>query len=261
MIEAIYVNADKIEGIEKSGANYLMVADDGLNPENWARLKELEMNLSIAINSFDLGGCPADPEAKGKLLERVGKALAFKPKAIWLDHFRFDGHWEAIKGRHIPGLHNDCQFCVGASRAEVISKLANSVMIAVDGNSQVGYFAVPFISEAVPDLPKRLGQEHSIIGQIFDISSPMLYHRMINKPVDYISDYVKWMAGITGKPVLPIIQIKDMSDDLPDEMDEGEIIAAFNEAKREPSVGVAIFWWEHALEKNKIGLVSKLFSE
>ena len=261
MIEAIYVNADKIEGIEKSGANYLMVADDGLNPENWAGLKELGMNLSIAINSFDLGGCPADPEVKGRLLKRVGEALVFKPEAIWLDHFRFDGHWEAIKGVYIPGTHQDCQFCMSLDRVDVISKLAKSLMIAVDGQAQVGYFAVPFSPEEVPDVYQKLGLDHSKIGQIFDFSSPMLYHRMINQPVEYISEYVKWMENITGKPVLPIIQIKDMPNDLPDEIDEGEIIAAFNEAKKEPSAGVAIFWWEHALEKNKIGLVSKLFSE
>lgn len=110
----------------------------------------------------------------------------------------------------------------------------------------------------MPKIYSELGQDHCTIGKIFDLSSPMLYHRMIKQPVQYISEYTKWLFNTTGKPVLTIIQIKDMPDDLEDKMSEKEITQAFQEAARTPSEGVAIFWWQHALEKNKTQIISKL---
>jgi hypothetical protein len=219
------------------------------------------MDLSIAVTAFDRGGCPANPESLKKLLSRVKAAASLKPEAIWLDHFRFDGRWEAIKGNKIPGLHQDCQYCQGLDRSEFLSKVAEGLLDEVPDVKKVGYFAVPFKDTEVPELDNYLGQNHQMLGRSFDMSSPMLYHRMIKRPVSYISEYVKWISEATGKPVLPIIQIKDMPDDLEDKITEGEIKAAFNEAQKEPSVGVAIFWWQHALEKNKTGLVSGLFSK
>ena len=82
---------------------------------------------------------------------------------------------------------------------------------------------------------------------------------MIGRPVTYISEYVKWLSQETGKPVLPIIQIKDMPDDLEDKMSEEDITAAFGEAIKVPSAGVCFFWWNHALEKGKTEVISRLF--
>src|SRR6185503_9491440 len=108
-------------------------------------------------------------------------------------------------------------------------------------------FTVAFKSDEQLELRDALGLDYETLGKIFDMSSPMLYHRMIKRPIKYISEYVTWMDKVTSKPVLPIIQIKDMPDDLPDEVSEDEISAAFNEAKKDPSTGVAIFWWQHAI--------------
>lgn len=259
MVESIFVSPLSLKGIENSGANHLIVVNDSLNQDIWGKLKGLGINLSISVNAFGPDGCPASPQAKEKLFNKLRYVLQFQPKEIWIDHFRFDGHWEAIDGNKIPSIHPPCEFCGDKSRVRVLEKAAEEVMDLVRDNAQVGYFAVPFKSEDIPELIAGLGQNHSVLGKIFDISSPMLYQQMINKPTSYISEYVRWLYDKTQRPVLPIIQVKSMPDDLEDTISEGIITSEFQEAIKEPSTGVCFFWWVHALEKGKTGIIKNLF--
>lgn len=137
---------------------------------------------------------------------------------------------------------------------------AHEVMSLIGGTTKVGYFAVPFKDGEVPELITGLGQDHSTTGRIFDLSSPMLYQQMIKRPTSYISEYVKWLSDTTQKPVLPIIQIKTMPDDLEDTISEEIITSEYQEAIKKPSIGVCFFWWVHALEKGKTGVIQRLFS-
>lgn len=255
MIKSIFVDPLKVEGINKSGANHLIITLNGLTPESWKKLQNLKMTLSISITAFDSGGCPADPKAFEKLKAAVDRALKYKPAEIWLDHFRFDGRWED----GFSNMHSPCKFCQGKSRVQILSEIAKKVMSCVNNRSKIGYFAVPFKPTDVPQLISNLGQDHSLLGKIFDLCSPMLYHRMIKKSVNYISDYVSWIYQQTERPVLPIIQIKDMPDNLPDKLTEPEITEAFKEAIKPPSQGVCFFNFTQALEKNSTNTISKLF--
>jgi len=259
MIHAIFVDPNKLDGIRESGANYLMVAGESLGQKRWHDLKKMGMTFSISFGAFNTGGCPANPGSRETLLERIKKYLQFNPEALWLDHFRFDGHWEAMKGTKIPGVHRDCRWCKNNDRVGVLSELAQEVMTLTGNQVKVGYFAVPFKTKEVPDLVSCLGQDHFALGKIFDQVSPMLYHRMIKKPTSYISDYIKWLHNQTTKPILPIIQIKDMPDDLKDRLFEEEITLSFQEAIKFPSSGVAFFCWSHVVDKNKTSIVKKLF--
>lgn len=260
MVESIFASPLHLEKIENSGANHLIVVNEGLNQNIWDKLKSLGINLSISVNAFGPDGCPANPQAKEKLFNKLRYVLQFQPKEIWIDHFRFDGHWEAIDGNKMPGIHLPCDFCDGKSRARVLEEAAEEVMDLVRGNAQVGYFAVPFKNEDIQELIAGLGQDHSVVGKIFDMSSPMLYQQIINKPTSYISEYVTWLYNKTQKPVLPIIQIKSMPDNLEDTISEDIITSEFQEAIKKPSIGVCFFWWVHALEKDKTGVIQKLFT-
>ncbi len=260
MVKSIFVSPNQLEGIEDSGANHLIVVNDSLNQAAWDRLKELNVDLGISVNAFGSDGCPGNPQAKEKLFEKIRAALQFQPREIWIDHFRFDGHWEAIEGDKIPGIHPSCEFCSGKTRVDVLKETAQEVMSFVGGRTRVGYFAVPFRDSEVPELITGLGQDHSVVGRIFDMASPMLYQQMIKKPISYISEYVKWLSDTTQKLVLPIIQVKSMPDNLDDTITEDVITSEFQEAIKEPSIGVCFFWWVHVLEKNKQGIIRKLFS-
>ena len=250
-----------ILGLENSGANHFIAALDPLTKEIWQRLKKLGATLAISLTSFDGGGCPADPRAFFLLKERIKKALDFQPQQIWLDHFRFDGHWERIKGRRIPGIHKDCFWCRGKDRVRILVNLARKVKELIGKQAEIGYFAVPFREGEVGELISGLGQDHRELGKIFGLVSPMLYHRMINRPVSYISEYADWIFQKTEKPVLPIIQVKDMPDNLPDKLSGEEVQQAFNEACKPSSIGVSFFSWDHAVEKGKTELIRKLFGD
>lgn len=260
MVGSIFVSPLHLEGIENSGANHLIVVNEGLNQDIWGKLKSLGIDLSISVNAFGPDGCPANPQAKEKLFNKLRYILQFQPKEIWIDHFRFDGHWEAINGNKIPGIHPPCEFCSGKTRVDVLRETAQEVMNLVEGKTRVGYFVVPFRDNDVPELTRGLGQDHSVVGKIFDMSSPMLYQQMIQRPISYISEYVGWIYDKTQRPVLPIIQVKSMPDDLKDTISEDIITSEFQEAIKEPSTGVCFFWWVHALEKGKTGIIKNLFS-
>lgn len=260
MIESIFVHPLQIQGIEKSGANHLIVASDGLNQRIWQKLQNLGMSLDISINAFDKNSCPADPQSQATVFKRLAFALSFQPSEIWLDYFRFGGECTGIRKEDAQYTHQECKYCQGVNRKEIISQLSQKVNQTVKGRSKLGYFAIAFKDNEASQLSQALGVDYQELGKIFDLFSPMLYHRMLNKPVDYISEYVQYLAEKTRKPVLPIIQIKDMPDDLEDQMTEEDIRQAFEEAKKDPSTGVCFFWWVHALEKNKTRIISKLFS-
>lgn len=262
MVESIYVSALQLEGIEKSGANHLIVNDRDLNQVNWQVLQRLGPKLSIAINALDKDEqvCLLDPQVQERFLARLDAALQFNPEEIWIDRFRFGGDCTDIEETDAAKAHSSCQYCQGKSRTESILNIAQQVKSRVDGKAKLGLFAVAFKDDEGPQLAQALGVDYQKLGQVFDLFSPMLYHRMIGKPVSYISEYIKWLADRTGKPVLPVLQIKDMPDGLEDKMSEEEIEAAFKEAIKEPSIGVCFFWWTHALEKGKTGIISQLFS-
>lgn len=259
MVKSIFVSPLQLKGIENSGVNHLIVVTEGLNQDIWGKLKSLGINLSISVNAFGPDGCPANPISGKKLFNKIRGVLQFQPKEVWIDHFRFDGHWEAIEGDKIPGIHPPCEFCEGKTRVDLLEKIAQEVMDLVEDRTKVGYFAVPFRDNEVPELITGLGQDHSIIGRIFDMSSPMLYQQMIKRPTAYISEYVRWLFDKTQKPVLPIIQVKSMPDDLEDTISEDILTLEFQEAIKKPSIGVCFFWWVHALEKGKTGIIKNLF--
>ena len=63
--------------------------------------------------------------------------------------------------------------------------------------------------------------------------------------------------GIKAK-ILPAIQLKDMPDDLEDRLSVSEINIAIDQAVKPPSVGVAIFSWDQAIEKGKLKTVGNM---
>lgn len=269
MIKSIFIGEKyldrTINELVSVGANHYILILDSVNKKRWTLLKKTNSRLAISISAFDHGGCPLNPSAIKEMQRRIKRALTWKPDEIWLDHFRFDGHWESVGTRSekeylYKDRHIECKWCRGRDRSSEITKLARKILYITPKEIKIGYFAVPFVLDKYTNLVNELGQDHRLLGQVFDLSSPMLYHRMIDKPTSYISFYVKYLKKATKKPVLPIIQTKDMPDDLLDELEWKEFERAFKEASKSPSVGVSIFYWTHAVEKNKTDWIEKVFS-
>ena len=249
-----------MEKLMNAGVTGLMVWMGHLSKEKWDNLCQSSLDLEIVIASFDHGVCPLDPQAKETLKKRISKSLSYEPKFIWFDHFRFDGYWEAERNGRIPDTHTDCKWCEQKDRSIEMAGIARWVRTQVPDSIKVGYFAVPFMEEEIPALNSLLGQDHKILGLHFDLISPMLYHRMFGKALTYISDYVGYLNKVARKPVLPIIQVKDMPDDLEDKLTFSGMKKQFKEAIKKPSVGVSWFSWDAAIEKGKTKAIGKLFN-
>lgn len=135
-----------------------------------------------------------------------------------------------------------------------LAKYARSIV-----SRKIAYFAVPYKHTEYPEVSEKLGQDHCVLANIFDMVLPMVYHRMIGKPVDYIVEYTNYLKGLQiSSKILPIIQVKDIPDQLEDNLSLNEIQEAIELSIQPPSAGVAIFAWDHAIEKSKLEPVSKI---
>jgi len=230
-------------------------------PSAVKELKTLELRMGLSVGAFDVNLCPLDPVSKKRLEKLISQALEWQPQTIWFDHFRFNGHWEAMRKNNLEGEHLPCKWCRGKNKVKELIKLASWLKSRVKERTEIGFFAVPFKAEEVPPVIEKMGQDCQQLGEIFDIVCPMLYHRMIEKPDSYITEFVSFLNRSTSKPILPIIQIKDLPDDLPDEYKKSEIEQAFQWASKSPSAGVAWFCWDDAVETGKTKIIKKLFND
>lgn len=223
------------------------------------QIRKLSFSFGISVTSLPgKDTCPASEDAKRFFLDKIRGALRFNPDVIWFDHLRFEGRWEK-GGSNFSGLHPDCEYCRGKDRTEVILGLTKIGVREIQDKTKIGYFAVPFKDREFGEWNSLLGQNHKRLGNLFDYMSPMLYHRMIGKPAGYISEYVQYLDGLDIKAkILPIIQLKDMPDELLDTLSINEISEAVSEAARPPSAGVAVFSWDQTIEKGKLEGVSKI---
>src|SRR3989344_3527923 len=239
------------------GANHFILSHSRVDRSYFDFFRKTGAKVGLCIDCFGEDGCLVNPASFGKLNMKIDNVLKYKPDEIWFDHFRFDGRWE-VRTQKLTEVHGECKFCGGKSRAKVLENIANEVRKYVPKNVKIGYFAVPFKHDEYSDLVNILGQDHKLLAKHFDIISPMLYHRMIKKPVSYIHEYVEYLYNLTNRPIMPIIQIKDMPDSVPDKLGKQEALLAAKEAVKPPSMGVSIFLWEHAVEKNKINLLCEM---
>lgn len=245
--------------LKKSGANGLIVWMDHLTPTRWKTLSNLKMRKGVCVAGIQSGKCPLNPEEEKGRLGRIKKALSYDPDVIWVDHIRFSGYWEGAGDKKSYNVHPECKYCKDKNRVETIVSIAKNIHTIVNGRTQLAYFAVPFGINDMPNLTPMIGQDHKLLAKYFDLISPMVYHRMIDKPVSYISELVTWLSEETQKPIIPIIQAKDMPDDLPDKIDEDEMQKMYREAVKTPSAGVAWFSWDGAIEKGKTQIIRGLF--
>jgi hypothetical protein len=227
----------------------------GLTLEKFANLQNLSMSIGLTFDAFEKDVCPLQPEAGQRLNAEINKAINYQPATIWLDRFRFGGRCADPSAE----AHAVCQWCEGKNRVEELVMLASSIKQRLPEKMQLGYYAIAFTPKETPEVISSLGQDVGRLATVFDIASPMLYHHMLGKPVSYIHDHVGWLAEATGKPVLPILQVKDMPDDLPDVLTAEEMLQAYMSAIQPPSAGAAWFSWGAAVKTDKTATIKNCF--
>ncbi|MCH7729970.1 hypothetical protein IID21_00410 [Patescibacteria group bacterium] len=245
--------------LKRPHADGVMASLGGLNKDRIKQIKDLGFAFGISFVVFPGGSvCPLSPQALSFLNRKLKKIITLKPNVIWFDYLKFQGKWGVVR-RDLSETHRSCKFCEGKDRLLEIVKIAKDAVKLVPRKIKTGYFAMPYEEGEYGGWEKILGQDHKRLGFIFDYISPMLYHRMIGKRVSYISEYVKYLNDLDiSAEIIPIIQLKDMPDELPDKLTLKEIEQEVDEATKSPSAGVAVFSWDQTIEKGRLDRVSRI---
>ncbi len=83
-----------------------------------------------------------------------------------------------------------------------------------DRKLQLGVCLVPWrVSGYSGGLSFQLAQDVSSFSHYVDIYSPMVYHKMVGKPVEWVSEISKYYSDRVDGLVWPIIQVVDVSAD------------------------------------------------
>ncbi len=160
---------------------------------------------------------------------------------IWLDSIRYPGRWEEatpdipdtcycdrclLKFQTDTGVHIAREATDTAAKAkwirenaalqwmgwkkEQITSFVRDARKIIDQHSkgrkiQLGVFLVPWRkSDLDGSLSFRLAQDPKLLAA--DIFSPMVYHRMVDRPVSWVGEITDYVAEMTGREVWPIIQ-------------------------------------------------------
>lgn len=74
----------------------------------------------------------------------------------------------------------------------------------------LGTFTVPWTdSDYGGAIRTIIGQDYEALGKHLDVVSPMLYHGMLNRSVDWIGEVTTTIAGKVGCAIWPVIQLTD----------------------------------------------------
>ncbi|HIE09484.1 MAG TPA: hypothetical protein EYP65_06495 [Armatimonadetes bacterium] len=191
-----------------------------------------------------LGLCPTKRWWREHLLERMTESARKLPiSGVWLDFIRFPTRWELPNPRIKQACF--CKSCLGLFRefagidvpvdepakaareilsrhlrkwAEfkvwVVTSFVEQVRRALDEvrpGLALGCFTVPWrLREFGGAILKVLGQDFREMARFADALSPMVYHRMLGRPVDWVGEYTAYMKGkVRPRMVVPIVQAVD----------------------------------------------------
>lgn len=255
MIKGIFatkkIDDEKIEEIQRLGFNSIFTNSINLTDQIIKSLKEKEFQIFVEIGIFP-NFCPNDKIVRQNKLKEIKKLMNLTIDGLWLDFIRFPLLWEiknpAIKSAHLCSQCQDVK-----NRTEIISSFVAQVRSLINQSGKdikLGMFSVPWRNEDFNGAIKKvIGQDLHYLAQYIDIFSPMVYHKMCGRSTKWVHEMIKYMAGITGKPVLPIVQ----TEDKPEKISKKEFADEVHHAFKNPSAGVIIFYLEDLLkDKEKI---------
>ncbi len=130
---------------------------------------------------------------------------------------------------------------------------AKETLAKKNANATLGMFAVPWQRDEFNfAIVEVLGQDYRKLREQVDVFSPMLYHELCGREVDWIARFVDYTAKETGKPVWPIIQ-SDLGKE--HRVSDDTFAAAVLNALDAPSQGVIIFNHKALLEAKQMRIL------
>ena len=239
------------------------------------------------------GICPTHPGVKNERIDDVKEVLKQNIDGIWMDFIRYPTKWDEPtpivfdtcycdrcltmfedyidEKVHKPTIEETVLLIDGSYyiewiefKTEQILAMVREVRELVDNHNKanklvkLGYFAIPWREdEHQAGIKRILGQDAAKISNYVDIISPRLYHKMVNRSVDWISQMVNYYWEL-GKPILPFIQTEPRIHEIPD----SEFSEAMQVVSKSPSEGVCVFFLQNLVkQKGKFDLVKELYSK
>lgn len=258
--------------------------------EKYPDAKSIEAQGKSTSKNGYVGLCPTHLEIRKICIENVKKILEEDINGIWLDFIRYPTKWEEPEpdvldtcycdrclklfeeyiGEPIIGetLEDKVLLIDGSYylewlefKAEQITSLVRNVreLINESGkNIKLGFFTIPWEDKEFGAGIKRImGQDFGQLANYVDIFSPMLYHRMCGKEVEWIKGKVEYFWNVM-KPFLPLIQTENKIS----KINTDEFKKALEYAALKPSMGVCIFFLDDLIkQRDKLEIAKKFFEQ
>lgn len=252
-----------------------------------------------------VGVCPTHLGVRSECLKKIDDLLSLNPDGIWLDFIRYPTKWnepdpyildtcycdrclklfseyigESIVGNTLEekALLIDGSYYIEwlefkTSQITTMVKEVKDKITASGKNIKLGLFAVPWEDKEYGAGIKRIiAQDFEQLSGVVDEFSPMLYHKMCGKPVEWIKQKVDYFWNFQ-KPFLPLIQTgAGISASLRPFSEVGggvtnvaistaEFKKSLELASQKPSQGVCIFFLEDLVKQSeKYEAVKKFFN-
>jgi hypothetical protein len=223
---------------------------------------------------------PSHPAVRSERLAALEELLSTHDlDGVWLDFIRWPGRWEEPNPvQHLTSFDSgtlrrfQADTGITTPADELVTRHAEAwhawrcaqitdwvaqaaeVMRRVAPETQLGLFSVPWrAADFDGGLIRLMGQDLRALAAHVDVFSPMVYHRMCGRPVEWIAEVTAEVAAMTDSPVWPIIQAVDEPDALPDD----EFDAAIQAAMSGPSEGIILFQLKGILQGNRLAITRR----
>ena len=241
-----------------------------------------------------MGVCPTDPGFKAHRVAQLRDILnTYTVDGIWLDYL----HWHAQFETPDPILPETCfcRRCVQTFGSDAGIDIpegdtpAQAQWILTNQDDAWRQWRRDVLTEWVSDLDSEVSsmQPHAMLGifhcawypddfegalgrimgidlkalsQIADAFSPMLFHRMMDRPVSWVSDYPAWLRTHIGKEtrIWPIVQAHNK----PGTVTAEEFANVLSNGGAHPSSGVMMFSEQSLLaDPAKIEVMKEFYRE
>jgi hypothetical protein len=243
-----------------------------------------------------MGICPTHPGFKEHRFNQLRDLLTqYEIDGIFLDYFHWHAQFETpepvlpetcfcdrcttlfsehahvvVPGKDIPEkaqwilTHSDIEW--RAWRNHVLNSWADdlrAILHEQQPNAVLGvYYCAWFPDDHGGALYRTLGIDVAGLAQHADVLAPMLYHRMMDRPPSWVSDYMTWLNELiqTGTKVTPLIWPIVQAHNKPGIITPEEFRQVMLNGSRPPASGIMMFS-DHSLieDPEKLSVMVELY--
>ena len=171
--------------------------------------------------------CPRCTDMFGEYLGYDVPGPGIPEKAAWILN-NADDEWRSWRNNILNGWVKDMR--------EIVKKKQPDALLGV-------FYASWYPADHDSALYRNLGIDVAELAKLADVLSPMLFHKMKGRPVEWVGEYVKWLgdlinAGENNAPLIwPIVQAHNS----PGVITADEFRQVMMEGIRPPSSGIMMF--------------------